>query len=473
MASALFLALLASQILSVPSKAGDISVTVINGQGQFLLAGSVFIPRGVNYDITGYDQSSQADGYHGTFDPCTDGRTYPVCYGDGSQAEDNLRYIHGSQSGSVYSYNYVRAFINSVYVNNGFTYSAGSGVVQLNTIPGEWLSNLADFLQRAKNNGLRVILTGEYAPKNFPNDKLVCSDPSRPDLISPCSPSENDVIFNPDYGDALGRFDAAIIAELNSSTYAATWPSAASAIMAIDMKNEAKVRSDLLPLSDHSLTKLHIDNGTYDMSDRSSRQNLIDDLTKNFVLSVGRAIRSADPSHSILVGASVTTPTAVRHAGYNGAFGPTSCDASNQPACTFPLRWDIMALYGGVDFRDIHSYPFAAGYDEVQDLQSAGLVYGQANPVPLIMGEFGALRQSISNPSGVYPDEQNAVRALRQHMTTSCAYGFGGWGLWSWMPTNPAAGDLFWTAIFYNPDGTENNGVNGGLAIQAWPNVCP
>ena len=36
--------------------------------------------------------------------------------------------------------------------------------------------------------------------------------------------------------------------------------------MAIDVKNEAKVRSDEMPLSNTSLTSLKIDNGIYNMA---------------------------------------------------------------------------------------------------------------------------------------------------------------------------------------------------------------
>ena len=450
------------------ARAGDIYITSTNGQGGFGLAGAPFIPRGVNYDV-----SATADGYHGQFDPCAGGRTYPACYGDGSQAEGNLRYIHGSDSGAVFSYNYVRVFLSSVYVNNGFTFTPGAGMAPAGTIPAEWLSNLADFLQRAKNNGLRVILTGEYAPANFTYAGLTCSDSGRLAPVAPCSSGENDIVFNPDYAAALGRFYAALIGSLSSPPYSDIWPGAAAAIMAVDMKNEIKVRSDALPLSDHTLTRLSIDNGVYDMSDAASRQALIDDLTKNFVLTVGNAIRAADPSRSILVEASVVTPHAQNGAsGYAGAMGPTACDPANPWQCLFPLRSDIMALYGGVSFRDIHSYQRPPPYDEDAELASAGLVVGTANPVPLVMGEFGALRQLPGYANETYPDGISAVQALRQHMTASCRYGFSGWGVWTWRPANPADTVLFWTPVFSNADGTENNSVNGGLAIQAWPAVC-
>lgn len=423
----------------------------------------------MNYDVTG-----APNGYHGLFDPCVDGRRYPSCYGDGSEAEVNLRYIHGSASGTVFSYNYVRVFLNSEYVNNGFSFTAGSGLAQADTIPELWLSNLADFLQRAKNNGLRVILAGEYAPANFTYAGLACSDPSRLVPVAPCSTGENDIVFNPNYAAALARFYCALIRNLNSAPFLGTWPGAAAAIMAVDVKNEIKVRSDFMPLSDHSLTRLSIDNGVYDLSSAVSRQALIDDLTKNFVLSVGSAIRAADPSRSILVEASVVTPQGENgQPGYTGAMGPAACDPAASWRCLFPLRSDIMALYGGVSFRDIHSYQRPLPYDEASDLASAGLAENAANPVPLIMGEFGAMRQLPGYANETYPDGQSAVLALRQHMATSCRFGFSGWAVWSWRPSNPGDTVLFWTPVFDDADGHENNSVNGGLAIQAWPTVCP
>lgn len=454
--------------------AGDVSVSVQSGKGVFLQNGTVFVPRGVNYDMVGYNNSGIPDTYHGTFDPCTGSRTYPQCYGNGSQAEANLRYIHGSASGSVFSYNYVRVFLNSVYVNQGFTYVAGSGLAATNTISGQWLSNLADFLQRAHNNGLRVIVTGEYAPQNFTYGSLTCVDGAQ--TISPCATGENDIIFNPQYALALSKFYSAILSNLNSSTYLSNWPNTISAIMSFDIKNEAKVMSDFMPLSNQSLYSLKIDNGTYNMASFTSRQTLIDDLTKNFVITVGQAIRGSDPTHSILVSASVTTPSATGQTGYNGANGPTQpCSSTNSAPCIFPLRSDVMALYGEVSYRDIHSYPFpspATGYNEVQDWTSAGLSTGSTNPVPLIMGELGDLRQDPSYPAGVYSSESTAIQALHQHMVDSCNYGFGGWGLWTWMPVDPTSTTQSYTAIYYNSDGSENNEVNGALAIQAWPMVC-
>ena len=463
-------------IITKNAHAGDISTSVQNGNGEFIYDGTVFVPRGVNYDMVGYNNSGVPDTYHGTFDPCTGNRTYPQCYGNGSQAEANLRYIHGSSSGSVFSYNYVRVFIASIYLNQGFTYTAGSGFAPTNTISGQWLSNLADFLQRAHNNGLRVILTGEYPPYNFPHGSLTCMNGNQ--VINPCSTGENEIIFNPQVASALGSFYSEILSNLNSSAYLANWPNAISAIMSFDIKNEAKVRSDFMPLSNQSLTNLQIDNSTYSMASFASRQALIDDLTKNFVITVGQAIRSSDPTHSILISASVTTPFATGKTGYNGANGPTQpCLASTPNPCVFPLRSDIMALYGKVDYRDIHSYPFpssATGYNEAQDWTSAGLSEGSMNPVPLIMGEFGALRQSPpdGNPKGVYSSESTAIQALQQHMVDSCNYGFRGWGLWTWMPTDPTSTTQYYTAIYYNSDGSENNEVNGALAIQAWPVVC-
>lgn len=478
------LVVLATPLLLAPTTkalCGDVSVTVTNGQGGFSKGGSPFVPRGVNYDVTGYTNADQPDGYHGTFDPCLGGRTYPACYGDGSQAEANLRYIHGSDSGSVFSYNYVRVFISSHYIDNGFTYNSsgsvfqsGPGVAATGTIPGTWLSNLADFLQRAYNNGERVILTGQYAPANFTYAPLTCTENGQ--SITPCSTGENDVIFNPNYANALATFYSVLLSNLASSPYSTNWPNAIQAIMAIDIKNEAKVRSDLMPLSDTNLTSLQIDNGTYNMASYgagNSRQALIDDLTKNFSLTVGNAIRRVDPTHSILIEMSVTSPYETNGAsGFNGADGPTSCSPNDVNACVFPLRLAI-EIVGKIDFRDLHSYVLNSVNEETA-WQSEELRSGNTNPVPLVMGEFGALRQSsnASEQGDVIANEQTAANRLQEHLTASCSYGFTGWGLWTWMPTVPAPADQLWTAIFYNSNGTENNGINGAMAIQAWPNVC-
>ncbi len=281
-----------------PLLAGDVSVGQVNGRGVFLQNSQVIDLRGVNYDLLIPNLNPSNPGYyHGVFDPCVGTQnSYPICYGDGSQAEAVIRYIHSS------GYNYIRVFLSSNYANQGFTYDfAGANVAPTNTIPQEYWYNIADFLQRAANNGMRVILTGEYVPANFTYDHLTCRNSGI--LINPCATGENEVLFNPNWAAAYATFFATLLSRLQTQTI---WPQAFSAIMAIDVKQELSVRSNEMPLSNTSLTNLSIDNGIYNMADYKyevgSRQVFIDDLTKNFSITLRNAIRGADPTKSILVG---------------------------------------------------------------------------------------------------------------------------------------------------------------------------
>ncbi len=448
-----------------PVEAGDISVGQVNGRGVFIQNGQIVDLRGVNYDILVPNVGSLPAGYyHGLFDPCNGTQnSYPTCYGDGSQAEAAIRYIHSS------GYNYIRVFLSSNYVNEGFTYTATPSTA--NVIPSEYWFDVADFLQRASNNGMRVILTSEYVPANFHYANLTCADAGT--TLDPCSTGENDVLFNPSWASAYASFLSTLLSDLY---YQQVWPNAFSAIMAIDVKNELSVRSDQLPLSNTSLTELQIDNSVYNMADYSyeagSRQVLIDDLTKNFALTMGSAIRQADPTRSILVGISVAPPAAFGQANaYGGANGPTTCSGSDTMSCIFPVRHEILALYGQVDYSDIHVYPQNNNnpYNEDQALQSADFVYGGFESKPIMMGEFGALRTGGNN----WPSAQAAANGLQAHVAESCDYGFSGWGLWTWSTQNYDEPYQWWSAIILNADGSQNSSaINGALAPAAWSPPC-
>lgn len=461
------------------AQAGDVSVLQLNGRGYFIQNNRIIDLRGVNYDLLVPNSNPDNPGYyHNMFDPCTDGRTsYPVCYGDGSQAEAMIRYIHGS------GYNYIRVFVGSEYTDQGFTYSQShnsdgtrAGQAAPNTLPDIYWHNMSDFLQRASNNGMRVILTGEGLPSNFPYQRLACGTAPPPaPVVADCTSGENDVLFNPNWAAAYSLFWFKLLTSIRDQN---TWPNAFSAIMAIDVKQELSVRSDQMPLSDQSLTTLQIDNGTYNMSDFSyqphSRQVLIDDLTKNFALTLGSAIHQADNTRSILVSISVVPPAARGQPNaYGGANGSVACPASASSPCTFPVRQEILSLYGGVDYNDIHVY---AQYNDPgyldRALQSAAFVYGGTTPKPTLMGEFGALRAGgqYDNP---WPDAASAANGLQAHVVQSCNYGISGWGLWTWSTQNYYSPQQWWSAIILNSDGSQNSpAINGAIAPAAWSPPC-
>lgn len=397
------------------TESARISTRIVNGQGVFWdnRTGVQFYPRGVNY-VRLYDSEKFE-----TFEPSKYSAT------DVNTALSEMKYS---------GYNYVRVFLECDFLRSGF------GLGNTPGIPTVYLKNVADFIERAKYHGLHVILTGLYIPPNY--ESILYATPQIENVTD-----VNEMILSPGYAKAQAQFFTDLLVGLENVS-----PTILASVLAIDIFNEATVTTSAAPFS--NLSGQVVRSGvTYKMSEGYDRQRLIDVASVEWINTIVDAIKAVDPE--ILVGASLYSPLTVGHTGYNSAV-PVPVAKPQIEQLVYPLRPKVLAAYSKVDYIDIHAYP-APSYSLEVELNAAEISQGEIWQKPLIMGEYGAYK-------GWYGNLDEAVVAIKNLLHKSCAFGFTGWGLWTWNTTEQMHnGHSYWTA-------KESGGaINGVLA----PSVNP
>jgi hypothetical protein len=168
------------------------------------------------------------------------------------------------------------------------------------------------------------------------------------------------------------------------------------------------------------------------------------DIAGNIWLNtVATAIKSVAPS--ILVSASLFSPNAVGHNGFDGV-QPRPPKADER----YPLR-PASLVNSLADYIDLHVYPVHT--NTRADFEAAGL----SRAKPLLLGETGAFKF-------VYPNASSGAIAIKNTMIESVNYGFTGWGIWTWDSVEQLS---LWTLT------EANNAMNNVLAPSVWPYVTP
>jgi hypothetical protein len=143
---------------------------------------------------------------------------------------------------------------------------------------------------------------------------------------------------------------------------------------------------------------------------------------------------------------SVFTFRAVGKTGPNGVYSAAGSDAR------YPARPSSLSNYSNLDFLDMHLYPDGSSYTVDDDLNTSEYDYINKTRTPLVLGEFGAIKN-------VYPVISNAAYAMKD-LKNYCKNnkGFKGWAFWTWDSNQP---DLY--------NAIENSGaINGQLAPSVW-----
>jgi hypothetical protein len=321
--------------------------------------------------------------------------------------------------------NYFRVFITT------FSYDAGWNMTQIGIDPA-WLNNVVDLLSRARQHGLKVVLTGGGLPANY--WRYVPEPPG----IGP----NNMEILDPNTASMQARFWTDFLTGLKTAD-----PNALTGLLAIDVSNEASVWTNEQPLN---LTSGNFGafGNSYNLALPSDRQRLITDGARQWLKTVSSAIKAVDPQ--VLVEVSQYTPAAVGRSSFDGAV-PSNSKSYDYPAVPPLLSEQI----SGVDLFDEHIYP---PLDPGQAMASAGMVAGAPIYKPLFIGEIGAWKS-------LYPAPANATPAIVYTMRQTCIWNRAtGWALWTWNTTNEL--QSFWNE-------TESNGaINGAISPLIWPRVC-
>jgi hypothetical protein len=356
---------------AAPPSEHRIAVRVTNGVGELYdrVTGQRFLARGNNYIRLAQKRvpgGSQVD--HSTFDP---GRY------DAARAEAAFARMQAE------GYNTVRVFLSAISLGDPATGALSAG----------YMSNVADFLRRAKAHGLFVIVTIDWIPSGTRYEQLLNTAPR--DLV-------DDV--NLAYLTAQGvEANAQFWRDFARALVARRVP--LDALLAYELRNELYFLADKPPFSLSAGTLRAANGTTYNLASADDKRRLLDESLVFWIDRMRGAIRAADPTALVTI----------------GFFWPQE---PNPARIGDPRLISTRAAIerSTADFVDLHAYPGL----ELTFPQFMGN-YGVVGPTakPLVLGEFGAFRFA-------YPALDEASSALQDVQAQSCAYGFDGWLLWTW-----------------------------------------
>jgi len=366
--------------------------------------GSTFTARGNNYIrlAAQTDFGGNSVVYHSTFN---------VGLYDAARSEAALATMQAR------GFNTVRVFLNGCCVGSIGDPAGG--------LASQYIANVVDYLARAKQHSIYVIFTQDWLPSQGGYDTTCPQYPLFDDvnLLNLCSGGvAASRKFQHDFVQALVAAGAAL-----------------DAILAYELRNEYYYEGSKAPLSAASGTVTAANGSTYDMSDATARQRMMDDGLVYFTNQVGAAIRVLDPTALVTV----------------GFFWPQS------PNPTRIGDSRLISVYPAItastaDLVDIHGYSIPGDLSMDQLMQNYALV-GFQQSKPAIMGEFGAFQNS-------YALIGDAAAALKAWQISGCPYHLKGWLLWTWDTDEQVPG--LWT------DQAGDGSVDRALAPASRPDPC-
>lgn len=376
-----------------------IGVRVVDGVGEFYdrQTGEKFVPRGNNY--IRLDPQKREDGstqvYHSVFDP---------------GLYDKPEITTAFQQMHALGYNTVRVFVsqNTIGTDTGLS--------------EDYMNNVIDFLELAKEYDLYVIITQDWLPGGR-YGRILGRD---------CCDTFN--MMNAHFLPQAG-LDANLAYFQDFIWYLIRHDAPIEMIFSYELRNELFFDMNFPPLSLTSGQVTALDGQTYDMSSTEDKKRMIDSNMVLWMDTIRDAIREIDPTALVSV----------------GFFWPQEPNRTRvgdeRYVDSEPAIWDSQ-----LDFVDLHPYP---GQDLTlpQYVENFGINGMQEKPI--IMGEFGVTSNGHSLTE--------AANMLVDWQVQSCQYGFDGWLLWSW--------DIYENHDFYSAR-TGNGQIGQALAPVNRPDPC-
>lgn len=355
-----------------------ISVRLVNGLGGFYdtTSGAKFIPRGNNYVRLAQQQFCfwGASVYHSTFDPARYDAT-TVAQAFGAMRDQG--------------YNVARVFLNYCCTRGGIGSPNGG-------LDGAYVDRVADLLQRAKANGLYVLLTLDALPQVGGYEQL--QNANAPSQFQ----GENRTLLTRGGIDAHKRLWRDLIRGLLARG------APLEVIFAYELMNETFFNSTLLPLSMNSGVVTAANGLGYDMSKFDDKVRLMDEGMLYWADQVRAGIRELDPSALVTIG----------FTGHNWNIYP------DQPLPRLIVRSRSTINNSKLDWIDLHAYP---GHTTMADF-AGGTGVSSTTVKPLVLGEYGVRKLTA-------PTVAQAADVLKNWQIASCGFGFDGWLLWTWDTT--------------------------------------
>lgn len=380
-----------------------------------------FTPRGNNYENVTFTSSRltlQCSPYWGfsTFAVKTEGSCDGEYY-DSAAAESALERMHAE------GYNVVRSNIASTEIGA----TSGGG---LDTV---YLANVADFMTRAKANGIYVIFTTIGVPNLGGYQSKIEDSKSFGAQVNAIQ--DNSIILSPEGVAAKQQYMSDLIAGLRAAG------APMDDILAIDVENEIHYDTSKQPFSLSSGSVTTANGKMYDMSDASSVNHMKDDGVIYYVNQVQSSVHAALPG--VLVEASA----------WPQYWTPSSSDpreSRTKALIANPQNGGSM-----LDLVDIHIYTFMNA--TVSQLTSDLGVSLSDTTKPVIVGEFGA-----TTPVALV-DAPATLKGMAQDI---CNAGYKGELLFTWNSDTKITGLIYWSAL------AGDGAINQTIAPIYLPSLC-
>jgi len=347
-------------------------------------------------------------------------------------------------------YNSVRVFIDSGSVpdadQHGVPHGLGRGANHDEALYGPYMDNVADFVRRAAQHGIRVMFALDHIGQNIFYYRMVGTWDSGEVPIE----GRNIEYLHGGYV----RAKAAYLRNFASGLKERVGAPLLSTVLAYGIDNEAYLVGDQGPFNRTSGRVRTMDGLTYDMASKQDRQQAQDANFVAYASLMVDAIRQVDPQALVTMG--TFTYGAV------GKPKPAGLPSgSTDPR--FPVRPLTLMRYSRLSFLDLHLYPvnqpgLNSPYTLDRDLSTVEWSQGIRGPV--IVGEYGAFRWMYGD------DIIAAAYGMRDLQVATCRKGMSGWLFWTFDTHETAEQQR----LFNLAD--ERGAINGLQAPIVRPDPC-
>lgn len=391
-----------------------IGIRTVDGNAEFFntVTGQKFIPRGTNYV---------------DFAEITPGQLWEdYIFGAGTYQPDKVRQAFRRLSSG--GYNTVRLFFDHCFSGPSCIGSrSGNG---LNPI---FLDNMVEVMNIAADEGLYLVLTANGVPADGNYWSRYNEQYEKEGHFGFGEFFENGYYLHSAGVDMQAEYWRDLmsgLAERNAPF---------SVILGWQLQNEYWLFKTKPPLP---LTSgmVQICNGkSYDMSDETQKRQMVTDGVLFWMEALIPIIKEHDPESLVTVG-----------------FFPPDFPNQNELATDWYRDTASLIKVAPVDFWDFHPYPEPKAFT-TRNMQGAVENFGMGGyqEKPVLMGEFGAFRQT-------FPNLELGTRRMQEWMVESCDYGFDGWLTWEYY--DRPADDAVW--------GLENETLFEALSPVNHPDAC-
>lgn len=366
-----------------------IGIREVNGDPEFYdrVTGEKFYPRGAA--LWRWKQWPPDVDYFSVIDTI-----FNTEYGQLDSALAELPKMHED------GFNVVRLWFNACWGGAAGCLDLSQGGLNRN-----FLLNMKRFLEVARQNGVYVIFTMDALPDSRQYQSLL--DPYRGEYES----------FNLEF-----MTEGGVQAQSNYQTDLIRGLMEVGApmdtILAYQIKEESYFEENVRPFN-LSGTITPANGNTYDLADPIQRRAAMEDSWLYYADQVTSAIKAVDPTALVGMG------FFVQH--------EPNLILIGDPRIVY---LDKVLNQSTLDFVAFSAYP---GFDlNMRETMENFDIIGY-NKKPLMIGEFGAFRES-------YPDVQTAAMVLQAWQVASCEFGIDGWQMWTW-DGGGAIPDDFWHAV--------------------------